>query len=558
MSNWQQILQPIDEEYLIGLTNKGIVKRASKDLEQAACTLKEEGDKLVVQVDEALCTLEELIGDSKCSCPSRSICKHIVIAVLYAKDKLQREEKTGREEKTETDNALFPSILEYPLPKLKAVLGDKKYQNFCNRVKQGIYPVIKTGTTVTVEFKDADIKVRLLNPIEHSSCSCHKKDLCQHKAEAILYFQLKEGKVTLPDLEKETLDSRDIDLNGMKQLAGYIQELLTQQIVTGLARSSPSITDTLERTAILCHNGNLAEFERKLRELKEEYEHYFNRSASFCADSLLHKICQLYRMSKRLLLTEDKLEAASLAGEFRVEYLPAGTLTLLGMGQRQFHSKTGYEGETYYFLEETTQEWYTYTNARPVYYDTKNRAGQGEKGRAPWQLLCSLEELSEGRIMLYNGKASLEHRLSATTEAKAEYFGRADIDLKNYKKQYYEDFLKLYEERIKNSWLKEEQGTNENLNQLEQMVLIKPASIKNAVFDAIRQQYSMELYDTANRMILLQIAYSKKENYTIRFLERLARRIEKGVVEVPCFFGILYKEEGKLKLYPIHYFNEPA
>ena len=37
MSDWQSTLQEIDDDYLIGISNKGIVKRAYKDMETISC-----------------------------------------------------------------------------------------------------------------------------------------------------------------------------------------------------------------------------------------------------------------------------------------------------------------------------------------------------------------------------------------------------------------------------------------------------------------------------------------------------------------------------------------
>ena len=38
MSDWQRAFGEIDDDYLTGISNKGIVKRAYKDLETIPCT----------------------------------------------------------------------------------------------------------------------------------------------------------------------------------------------------------------------------------------------------------------------------------------------------------------------------------------------------------------------------------------------------------------------------------------------------------------------------------------------------------------------------------------
>lgn len=575
MSDWEKMLRNVTEDYLIGLTNKGIVKRAVKDLDQTEFGLKEEENSLTVHLEEVTCTLVSPLGESKCSCPSRSMCKHIVMSVLYAKklyatgtgtgmedrsgnaiepadkerpeeNNQQAEEKEKAEEKKEL---LFPSIWNYPLNKIKRTLGEKRFLELYSSFNQGSIPDITVGSIITVVFPDRGITVRLLEPAEYSTCSCHKKELCRHKAEAILLYQLYSGKLAGQELKPENESKDALHMEEAKEFSILLKDFLGGQLATGLARSSTAVMDSLERLAILSHNQKLPDFERRIRELDTEYKLYFKRDASFQVNNLLYRLCSLYRKAEELMQVQTTAELEEIAGDFRTEYVFCPVLKLTAMGQREFISKTGYEGETYYFISEETMEWYTYTNARPVFYENGKRKIPSEKSKAPWQLPCNLEELAEAVIVLYNGKVSKDHRLSATSEAKAEYLGKRSLKKAKIMKQYYEDFLLLFQEHLADSW-RQETASNERL------VLLQPAYVKNASFDTIKQEYSMELYDKDNRRIILEVPYSKKEYYTIRFLERLAKRIDQGDVKLPCFFGSIFIKEDTMRLYPINYYED--
>lgn len=576
MKDWRKLLQGVNEDYLTGLTNKGIVKRAYKDLEKTEFSLKEEESCLTVQVGEAVCSLVFSLGESKCSCPSGSICRHIITAVLYAKSRYgwkekeegeaqketeaqtltiaEQEEKSGqnREENQgegqRTEN--FSSILNYPLGKLKRAIGNKRLQTLYYNMNQELKPEITVSSIITVFFADTGITVRLLEPVEYSSCSCHKKELCRHKAEAILFYQLHTGKVTEQELIPEAKDKTAFWAEDAKGFGELLISFLKEQLVTGLARNSPAVMDSLERLAILSHNQKLPDFEKRLREIKGEYQMYFKRAASFQVNNLLYRISGLYKKAGALQAAGSNEELAKLAGEFRTEYFPCPVLSLTGMGLREFHSKAGYEGEIYYFLREDTMEWYTYTRVRPDFYENNKKRIPSDRTKAPWQLSCKLEELAEGKILLHNGKASKEHRLSSTSEAKAEYLGKRRLEREKLKKQYYEDFLRLFEERLADSWQQEGKGM-EN----DGLVLVRPVCVQNASFDGIKQEYSMELYDKENHRIILEVPYSKTEHYTIRYLERLAKRIGQGDLPVPCFFGSLFIKDGTMRLYPINYYE---
>ena len=89
MGNWQSILQEIDDDYLIGISNKGIVKRAYKDMETVSCNTMQDifsaEDEIEVHVGEEIVQIKLPFGESTCSCPSRSICRHVVQGILPLK-----------------------------------------------------------------------------------------------------------------------------------------------------------------------------------------------------------------------------------------------------------------------------------------------------------------------------------------------------------------------------------------------------------------------------------------------------------------------------------------
>ena len=82
MSVWRERLTDVDDDYLIGISNKGIVKRAYKDKEESAAEVQRLEDEAVVKVGEETVTVRFPLGESKCTCPSRSICRHVVQAIL--------------------------------------------------------------------------------------------------------------------------------------------------------------------------------------------------------------------------------------------------------------------------------------------------------------------------------------------------------------------------------------------------------------------------------------------------------------------------------------------
>ena len=255
---------------------------------------------------------------------------------------------------------------------------------------------------------------------------------------------------------------------------------------------------------------------------------------------------KLYRRAKQLLEEEDGGKTEELSGEFRAEYVPVGDLDLIGIAMEHFESQAGYEGETIYFLEANTKEWYSYTLARPVFYEKSGRRRKNGKAGAPWGLALSMEELAKAKITLTGAKCDGRRRLSSSQDTKGEIiagnrraFRLCTEELGGW---YYRDFGLLYEERVnrKNiSWLEEKEGEGIDL------VFLRPASIKKACFSETEQKLFMNLYDEEGREVIVEVAYSQKEARGIRYLERIEES------NPPCFFGKIYHKDGKIRMYPV-------
>ena len=78
MKDWNTYLAEADDDYLVGIANKGLLKRAYKD--------KEENNYQVLSIEhEAKVNVGR---ESSCSCPSRSICRHIILGILALREQV--------------------------------------------------------------------------------------------------------------------------------------------------------------------------------------------------------------------------------------------------------------------------------------------------------------------------------------------------------------------------------------------------------------------------------------------------------------------------------------
>lgn len=83
MSELQDALAAADEAYLTGLSNRGTYKRACKDAEADGITADMSDTSAEVHIGGEVCTLKVPLWESVCTCPSRSICRHLVAAIVW-------------------------------------------------------------------------------------------------------------------------------------------------------------------------------------------------------------------------------------------------------------------------------------------------------------------------------------------------------------------------------------------------------------------------------------------------------------------------------------------
>lgn len=539
--DWKQVLDAVDDDYLIGISNKGIVKRAYKDKEESDIqnAVEKGTTELTVKVGGETVRICYPLGESKCSCPSRSICRHVVLGILLAKEQFGEQE-------VPVQSAVMEEIKAYPLSPLLRALGTKALRSLVEKMQAQVLPEIQQTSIITVKLPGQDVVVKLLAPLEYSTCTCHKKELCSHKAEAILWCQWQERMITTESLAGEAEHSPEFDREQIKEASLQIKEYLEELLCMGLCRTSMDVVNTLERLAILAHNAELPRLENSLRALAEVYGRYLKRSASFSVEEGLRRVSKLYGQILRLLRAENNSDIAEIAGEFRAEYRLIGDLNLVGITWEHFVSQSGYEGDTIYFLEENTKKWYTYTNARPTFYDGKKRSGYTEKAPAPWGLPIPLESMANMKIHLQGAKCDASGRLSSSQETKAELTGSRELAEGLLKGWYYEDFAEAFAEQI----AVEEVEDLQTVPQVEKLVLLKPAQVEAAKFDEVEQMLHMPLWDRKGRRILIEVPYSKREDATIRYLERMKEGI------VPYFVGRLYLKESRMQMYPLDLFTE--
>lgn len=588
MTSLEELINNIDDDYLIGISNKGIVKRAYKDIENTEVIITNTGNSEVliqyniendaniiqVKVGEEQVTITTPITESTCSCPSRSMCKHRVMAIIATK-KLIEEKVNANKNKTleqiealedrqdtiTTENnlssfknqslatKLLEEIKTADLHKLIKAITQKRLKNFINTIDNKESYDITNGQVITVKLNDYDHIVKLIYPLKDSVCTCHKSEICVHKAIAIIKCKYDEKMIKKEDILSLIEEKKEYDIDLIKATANSIIKNIEEIMRIGLTRVPKDIVDNFERTAILCHNAKLARQENLSRAISRQYVSYFAKVLTFDVEKLLSNIASLYEDMNTLSNEEDLLMISKVAGEFRSEYIDIGNLSLLGVAYEHYVTQNGYECEKVYFLDKETLSWFTVTEMTPVFY-------REEKGASPvystanmlnynlwgknndkymWGMSETIKSLADYELELAYAKSDDNNRLSQSKETVGKVIG-----VRKFKKEllegiYYESFDKLFIEHIKENELS---VNGEN-------VFIKPYDLIKLPFDDKKQELKVEVYDNSGYRIIIVLKYDLYTKDLINELKQI------DLTKESVIFGRIYLKNGELYMYPI-------
>lgn len=545
IKNIIQMISNIDEEYLIGLSNKGLYNRAVKDLG--------DGSGVDVQVEEVFlrltlpdgnsCELTADIKKYKCSCPSRSICKHVLMGFIYIKNNPgifgTKEEETGKEEEPASIEPDFSPLLEMEDREIRRLIGEKVYNDIISRLKFGVKSQIEEGSILTVKFPEEDTQVRFpcSEPLKNAICSCKASDFCRHKGEAVIHYRLFKG---IGVDEASIIGEVKVAAENLLEIKKFVRDLL----VSGLARMPESSIELMEQMAVICHNSNIPSLEKMFRRLGASAEYYFKKEASFSRGGMRNILSTIYNIADALDKNIDNpVLTGELAGEFKSSYYDIPPVDIHGMGAEGWITKSGYSGITYYFFNEKMNRWLTYTVSRPTFYEGSGiNPAELYKLELPWGVESPVDKFSKSHIKLTNGKMNGEGRLSSSSRSKARVIGDtqfSEISLAGYM---LDDWMTAFE-KLSEGLLSQVFESDENYN----LFFLKISSWGKSSFDKIRQVFNMPLYDKEDRMINISLKFTPENKGLIKKFEGFERlRRCPGML-----LGRLYLASDCISVYPI-------
>lgn len=477
-------------EALEALANKGLVRRAQKDLERGEVAGFESTDSgLIASVSGHRVTLIEA-GPAKatCTCPAPGVCQHIIAACL----KLMQEpsaEPAGDAQAEWLALREEEIMAAYGLPVLRAA-----HELTLANVAQ-----IESSSVLTIRFPSLNAEVMTVPGAGLAGIIVRgltEKKHTQLAAAAVLVVRRQAGMDWQPPASDV---SRSAPIHRDEVIKATIA-LLEEAIATGLARLSPSLVERFDALSISAQTAELHRLGLVLQRIATQATDWLQR----CPHADLGLI--FAEMATAYALAHAKPQLA--AGVARESYIEVGALDLIGVAAWPWRTPSGYEGLTLLFWDPSNATWNTWSDARPRAFAGGFSAIARYTQPGPWEGAESPAQLARSRFRLMQAKRNRWGRLSSSAQAKALVTGAADLSE-----------LPCCDEWSKID-LKPSLGLKER-DPRSAYQLLQPARWERQAFDPIAQCLVWHLLDAHGHVIEMRLAFDDLSKPAIERLEAM-------------------------------------
>jgi hypothetical protein len=410
------------EEFLVTLANKGLYKRALKDIDIIPIEIAETDGGLQVNLGEATVTLQPNVSQSTCSCPSKTVCKHVLMAIMAA--------ATCTGDKEEEAPPIVPEkwklLKEADITALRKQAGKKLFDDSFRLIQDGWTAHFTEGDMLAATINTENITVYFPpeDSIAHAICKCGNPDLCKHKLIAILSYLSKHNR--LPDSGEDT--GKEALLTGeTKTLLESADKWVVGILSKGIISCGENESETAIQYAIRLETSGIGNLARMFRSLSSDLENMMAKHVGFSQTDTFSTLSRLHNTMRLILRNaHDSGLLSKLIEGVRSDYytIPVGTFT--GLGASPWQTRSGYFGLTAWLFYHEKQCICTYTVSMADYYaQTEELATLDNLTRRynrnnHWQNNISLAGLSQSSFVLRNFKMNRQLRLSSSNQTQCE------------------------------------------------------------------------------------------------------------------------------------------
>ncbi len=544
LTSFLQQFPCLDDAALTALANKGLLRRAHKDLENQPPEVESITDTVLeLRVGDGMVTLP-VIGPTQatCTCPATSVCRHILSACLWLRTPISQQARAPEATPQSTSSSSHDQLLAVSMDHLSRWAGKPTVNQALKLLSKAGSCQISGEDPVLIRFLEVNIDCRFFaaTGLEGMICSCKSRVVCAHQVAAVLAYQQQQG--VLPPWQNQEQDRRQSSQEAPRsreQVIHTAQSIMTEMISVGLMHLTEAMHHRLLTLTVSALGVNLPRLSQSLRSLAEEVVQILNRDARADSSRLLRSLIRTYALAQALLQDPHR---ADLMGQHRSQYQEVATLDLVGMGAYHWSTRSGYKGLTVLFWDPASQRWCTWSDVRPTFQDQHFNPVRRFVQPGPWEGVSSPAELSQHQIKLLGARRNYQGRLSSSIKTRALLSGPTGVEHLQMGSRCFADWQQLRTYLLDSSplGLQEEDPTRS-------LVVIRPQTWGAAEFDPIHQVLLWPLEDAQGEILSLQVPYRREDQERIHYLEHL----DPEQVGVWGIVGQVFLREGQVYCYPL-------
>jgi hypothetical protein len=521
------VLGRYDDEAWIALANRGLLRRARKDLDTLEVRVSaetEEGVEIAVG-DRTVRIGVAGPGQAVCSCPSVVICQHIITAGLWLAAAAEAADRH-----VSAADRLHDELMAIDAAALTSYAGLPGYRWAHQLVgDQDTPPGVTRGSYLAVTFERPPLTVRFLggglDGLVFDQAVSHVE---RFRVAAVLAWQRAHGLVLPPPPaprarvggESESSVSRG---ESRARLRATVSELLRDTVAIGISHLSPAVHDRLTTAATWAQGVEYHRLALALRRLADQVDLLLARSALADDLLLLDEIAIAHALVAALdAAASGGAEPAALVGRARAAYDPVRSLDLIGLGGRPWRTGSGYHGLTCVFWSPSRQQFLSWTDTRP-----DSLAGFEPRARwqqpGPWIGLATPAASAGCRLTLTHAQVSQDSRISGVESTTAVVTTLGSDELMGLLP-------------VRSSWREvapaRVKGLSDPAAPMSQWTVLRPTQALPARWDSASQLLRYTLLDDDGEALVLEVPWSRLHAHLIGRLEALGENLPAGALMV--------------------------
>jgi hypothetical protein len=402
------------------LSNRGLVKRAQRELESAEFTYQfTESDNGTITLQwsdgfDCILPVDSVISDRDCTCTATTICRHLLRSILAYQQQFTSPA-------TDTHESVGLGDTSLPLTNPSWNPGDisdtELAQHFkATQLKQlqrqfESSQVIELtgGPKPTARLHSSSHIVRFLVPrdLRYTYCDCAAPAPCSHIPLAIWAFRKLKSGETSGIISTET-DPAPVTIPLLDDLEAALHELLK----VGLRGLPDALLGRLQRLEQQCRSEVLIWPAEILVEILQECDRYRQRDARFSPNHLIELIGELCIRMDAIRNPTGAVPQLFIRGTKNDRTTELGAARLIGLGCGvQTHQQN--LCLTSYFQDTDSGAVMAFSR-----HFTDLSANQAQPRKEFWQLAqakvikqTSMEQLGAGQLLIKGGKRSPDFQL---------------------------------------------------------------------------------------------------------------------------------------------------